>query len=127
VREAAEPTELRHDDRLVALDPGPRVVAAETGDGRVHEARVVGRELVVAEPEPFRDTRAPRLHDDVGAHRERSRDALVVVILEVEDDAALAAAPERPRRLAAQRMAAGRLDLDHLRAEIGEELADVVT
>ena len=97
---AVEPTELGHHDRLVTLQLRPGVVAPEAGDREVHEARVLRREIVVAEAHPFGDARAPRLDHDVGTRRERAGHAGVVGVLQVEDDAALATGPERPRRLA---------------------------
>ena len=102
-RERVEPADLREHDLFVALEVGPRVVAPEPGDRRVHESAVEPSDLVEAEPEALGDARPPGLHEHVDVGGEALRDGAVVGIVEIEHDAALAAAPERPGRLRAQR------------------------
>ena len=101
------------------------MIAPEPGDREVHERRVARRELLVPETETLGDTGTPRLDHHVGAARERAGDVRVVVVLQVEDDAALPTRPERPCRLRAQHAAARRFDVHDVGAEIGEQLADV--
>ncbi len=97
--------EAGHHETLVPLHVGEGAASPEGGHRRVHEARVGGCEVVVAEPEPLHDAGAERLDHDVGTAREIPRDLHVVGVVEVEHDALFAACPERERGLVAQRTA----------------------
>ena len=114
-------------------------VLPEAGDRAIDEARVVLRQALVVEAEFGEPAGLEVLDHDIGARRELVHDALAVFGLEVDRDRALAAIARmiiRGRHLAAVRALderrtpaarvvarAGALDLHHVGAEVGEDLA----
>src|SRR5215213_1096438 len=114
------------EDEVVA---GP--VVAEAADRAVDEIRIFLRKLCVADAEPVARAAAKVLDDDVGVDGEPPCHLVRPGPREVEGDAALAAVhreevrrltgrvrrPPRPRLVPLP----GPLDLDHVRAEVGEQ------
>ena len=118
------------DHEVVAGQVASAGSAAEAADRGVDDAGVVGADAVVVEPEPRQAPRLEVLDEDVGPPGELAGRRPVVVVLEVQRHRALVAVdPEVVRRDAVAHrraprpgvVAAGRLDLDHLGAEVGEE------
>ena len=66
-----------------------------------------------------------RLDEHVGVADEVAQRRAVGVVVDVEHDAALATRPERIRGVLPDLGATGRLDLDDVGAEVGEQLADL--
>ncbi len=124
----------RLDDEVVARPRGQRPVLAEAGHRGIDHPGVRRRDRRIVEPEPDQPADLEVLHHHVRAGGERPGAGEVVRVGEVERDAALAAVAgvEVGRRAvggerrppAAGLVAAGRLDLDHVGAEVGEGLAD---
>ena len=119
-----------HADR----EPLRRQRAIEVVDGRAlgelrgDDARIALAHVLVADAEPLAYAGAERLHEHVGRRREREQPLAILGLLEIEHDALLAAVqvaevnagrsvgrPDAPRRIAVRR-----LDLDDLRAMIGQ-------
>ena len=76
---------------------------------------------VAAEAEALGSSRPERLHHDVGPRRQVPHESAVCGIVEVGHDALLPSHEDRPRAELSERGPAGRLDLGHLRAEVGEQ------
>jgi hypothetical protein len=120
----------------VAVEAGPvRLLArlAVTGEGRVDQPRIEGSDVVISDAEAPPHRRRIIGDEDVGVGDEAMEHRPRVRLGEVERDALLVAALEQPGvvvrsgRVAGnfgQRAigiaAAGRLDLDHVGAEIGQ-------
>ena len=115
---------------------GVRAVLPERRDRDEHQPWVELRQPLVAEAEPVHLPRRGGLQDDVGRRREALEAGAAGRGLQIKNDAALIGVVGEPvqpllgvgvvvdeGRPAAGRVAAGRLDLDHIRAEVGEELA----
>jgi hypothetical protein len=108
--------------RLVAIRPG----LAVPGDARDHQRRIRGVQRLRSQRQALQPAGAEVLHQHVGARREAQHD--VAIALQVQHDrhlvAAVHAEPHRVpidrRTPAAERVAARRLDLDYLGAQIGE-------
>ena len=123
-------------------EPGPHVVGdavaghvlvgaghAVAGDGAEHDAGVHLAAGLVAEPAPLEAPRAHGLDDRVGAGHQVEEHRPALLGAQVEGDRALAPADvevhqrgaldDRPRHLA-DVVARGRLDLDHVGAEVGQ-------
>ena len=102
-------------------------VVAEAGERAVDQARVRGRERLVVAAQPLHDPGPEALHDDVGAGRELLEDGLAFRRLHVERERALVAVDvgERGAALGGRVLGLGgrRLDLQHVRAHVGEEHA----
>ena len=106
--------------------------AAESPGPTVDNRRVARAHRGVVEPEPVDGLRAHVVDEGIGALDEPHHGLQAAGILEVEHDAALVAVVgeedrthsvlDRGRSGATHRVAAGRLDLDHVRAEISEHL-----
>src|SRR5690606_5591510 len=71
------------------LAPRPRLPVA--GDGAVDEPRVVPLQRLVVDPEALRHAGPEAFEDDVRAPGESLDDPVLVLVLEVESDAALVA------------------------------------
>ena len=117
-----ERAELGEHHSVIRGKIGVRAAAGEAGDRPVHEAGVVGRQVVVAEATLLGHAGSPRLEEHVGRAYQRAERVAVAVVVEVEHDALLAATPGRPRGLGAQDAAAGGLDQRHVGAEVGQQL-----
>ena len=124
----AHPVEHDLRRREVAVGAG----LAEVGDRGEHDARVRRAEIVVGEAEPLERARPQRLDDGVGSRGELEHP--IAFVPQVERDPALADVQvEEAERLAAriewctppERVAAGRLDLDHVGAARREQLRAV--
>ena len=116
-------------DRAVAAALGVWAALAEAGDPHHDEARIDLGELLVAETPALEGAGPIVLDHDVGGLHEFAEQLLAARLRQGERDEPLVARdhlpPERPavlhRRPVAHRIADARqLDLDHLRAEIGE-------
>ena len=99
------------------------------GNRRVNQPRILSRQRVVCEAEAGHDAGTIVLDYDVRRPRQPFEDGAALAGLQVERDASLAAVDGveagaveagRPRHLP-RRVAGGRLDLDHVGAEIGEQ------
>ena len=103
-----------------------RAVPPERGDDADHERRPPGVHVLPVEPEPRRPGRRRVVEDDVGGVEQRGERADPVVGLQVEHHRALAAVerheeaaePVADGHHAAVGVATGRLDLDHVGAEL---------
>ena len=123
----------RLDERVVPRQVGTALLA-EAGDLAVDDAPVPFRDLLVADAEPLQGAGAEVRDDDVRALAQARRHRCVRRLLEVERDRALVAVRRvvvgRPaggvggRLPAARVVAARRLDLDHVRAEVAERHRD---
>ena len=130
--DAHQPADRLH-ERVVAGQVAARSLA-EAADLAVDDAPDCRATPLVVEPEALERARLEVRDDDVRALAQLPRQLEVGRVLEVEHDRALVAvggvvvrrAPLRVRRRQpAPRVVAGRrLDLDHVRAEIAERLAD---
>ena len=126
----------RLDHEVVARLRRIGAVGAEPRDREVHEVRVELAERGVAEPERGHPADAVVLDQHVRPREEPTKHLATGVGLQVEPDRALVpvdreevggrpravglvADPRRPP--APRRVAVGRLDLDHVRAEVGEQ------
>ena len=118
--EGGHPPRLRGDDALVGRVPGIGTASTPTAHRAVDEAGIVERQRRVVRTEIRRLPGAERGDDDVGAGREPVEALAAPGGPEVEFDAALAAQPHRRGGESAERIAARPLDLDHLRAKVGE-------
>ena len=96
---------LGHDQGLVALVVGPRAAAAPAGDQRGHQPRVAGGEPLGGEAEPGRGGGPHGGDEDVGLAEEPVEGGPVVVGVQVEFDAALAAQQSGPAGVGPQRAA----------------------
>ena len=105
---------------------------AEAGDDRVHEPRVVRAQRLEVEPEPLERVEADVREEDVGAVDQLEREVEAARLREVDDDAALRAVVHLERRVerhvaaehlgeATGRVTRRRLDLDDVRAPVGEQ------
>ena len=110
----------------------PRAVGAgcaEAGDRAVDQPRVRGVQHVPSDAEPLHHAGAVVLQHDVGARDELEQDLAPRVGAQVELHALLAAVEGDEVRAVgvatevAERVAAGRFDLEHVGAEIGEHHA----
>jgi hypothetical protein len=128
---------LRHE--VVARPRRVRAVLAKAGDRAIDQPRVVGCEAFVIEPELGQAADLEILDQHVGTRGEFLDNAAAVVALEIEFDRTLAAIGAV--KIGGAEMAAGggldewrspgagviagafALDLDHVGAEIGEDLA----
>ena len=119
---------LRHE--VVAGTSGRLALGAESGDRAVHDRRVLLADLLVADAEPVRTSDLEVLDHHVGGRAELESERAALRLGEVERAAALAAVdrqvvgrlPAREGRPPGARLVAalGALDLDHVRAEVGE-------
>ena len=116
-------------EHVVGLAVAIRAVRAVAGDPAPDEARMARGKLVVTQAEPLHGAGREIVHEDVGAREEPLAHVAIVRVLHIEHDAALAAIqPREVRRDAVERAivmareiaAAGPLDLDHVRAHVGE-------
>ena len=135
------PHQVHHSARRPADNIRPLVVFAGTlvAEGRyrsVDESRIQFRERVVAEPDRIEVTELKRLDQEVAFGREVGDQRASIGGIEIGGDGFFSGlvcdeieAPIEPdlifeeRRDAACRASAGRLDLDHLGAQVGENLA----
>ena len=109
------------DQALVRRQLGVGPGRAEAGDGAVDQPRMLAGEGLVRELGSGLPVETDVLDQHVRPERERPRVRAPSRVVEVEDDAALAAIPHDPRRQLAVRVAAGRLDLDDVRSVVGEQ------
>ena len=134
IGEQAEKPAERLTDGVVTRPRRIRTVAAEARDRAPHQARIVARNRVVAEPEPLHRADAEIFDQDVGGADERTGRGHALGALEIEHHALLVAIDRAEGRAvldpapAAERIAAvGRFHLDHLRAEIAKQHSGVRT
>ena len=125
------------EQEVVARPADERPGRAVAADREMDEARVERGEDVVPEPEPGEAVRSEVLDEDVGVGEESAQHVGAGGLLQVEPEAALVAVDREvvgggpasrrsslahPRRApAAGRVALGRLDLDDVGAEVGQE------
>jgi len=108
---------------------------AEAADRGVDQARIDGRQGLIAQAHPVHHAGAEVLHHRVGAGDQLAQQLPALGLLQVDDDAALVAVAGGEeaavlvlgvvgavRAALAEEVAAGRLDLDHLGAMIGQQL-----
>ena len=115
---------VRRDLRL-----GPALAVA--GDRAIDQARIDRRERRMAEPEALHHARAKLLDQHIRGSQQRHQACPRAVRFEVDSDAPLAAIEQRkagarraePRLVGAQLVACRPLDLDHLRAGLGQNQA----
>ena len=105
-------------DRVVALDVPVGALGTEAGDRAVDQPWILLRQLFVADADAVGDAGAEVLEYHVGGGRELAGGVDALRLLEVEHDAALAAAPLEEGRLLTLRRSSGGLDLDHVRAVV---------
>ena len=116
-----------HAARLGGDETVPRGVVCvgsarpEAGDPTRNGARIARGDRSGIETEARVDARCEAREHDVRLRREAG-DALAIALLrEVRDARLLAALPHAEGRMRAQRIAAGRLELDHVGAVVGED------
>ncbi len=116
---------------LVGFERGVWALGAETLDGSHDNARVDLVDLLPAKAKAIEHTRPEILHHDVAGFDEVCEYLFALVVLEVDGDRALVAVQHREieavcarnvDELLARRIAHGRLELDHVRAEKAHEL-----
>src|SRR5258708_2163243 len=127
---------LRH--QIVASAARMRAGLAETGDGTVDETRTGRREARIVEPEFLQAADLEVLDQHIGLRRKLTHDAFAVLALEIAFDRALATVGRveigsaeiallafDERRSPSARIVTGllALDLDDVRAEVGEQLS----
>ena len=122
------------DDVIVCGRIGAGAFAAEARGKRIDEARIFGAQRFVGEPEFRRRLGAHVVHDDVGILREAADDGLAFGIFQVDGDGAFVAVDAHEGRAhgggaagtrGAIEIALGRLDLDHVGAEIAQDLGGI--
>jgi hypothetical protein len=121
----------RLDGQVEAALPAARPVLSERRDRAVDQRGLARTEPVPAQPEALHHAGSAVLDEDVGLEHERARRVAGRRVLEVERDRALAAIDRREvlgvavrdRWPLPHRVALGRLDLDDLGAEVGEQHA----
>ena len=120
-------------DRAVAEPSAPRPGRPERVRAEHHDARVDGAQRLVAEPQPLERARLEVLEHDVGLGDEPLEQRHALRRAQVDAEAALVAAAgdeavREPAAVAhARRVGEGAvLDLDHVRALIGERAPDLV-
>ena len=126
----------RLNDRVVAGTFGVGAMGPVARDGQVDESRVDPAQLGLVEPEPREATDPEVLDDDVGTPEQPPQDVLAGFGAQVDAHAALVAVHRQEvggdpgagllgadpwRAPGAGRVALGRLQLDDLRPEVGEE------
>ena len=118
-------------DPLVALELCVRTGAAKALDGGDHDARVDLPQALIAETQAFDGTGPQVLHDDVGVHRQALEQRAAALALQIQGHPFLVGVQEEEEpgvlvgvlgEPAARRLAAGRLDLDHLGAQPRQRL-----
>ena len=107
-------------DTLVALYPAERAFLPKARDGAIDQPGMMLRQRVVIQPPAGHVAGAVGLHENVGLAGQS--DGLLAPFLgfEVEHNAFLAAVPRNPGGLKPEGIPAGRLDLDHLGAVVGQ-------
>jgi hypothetical protein len=127
-RHVAHPAARQHPARGEVPDVVPRAIAQRTGLAESaqradDEARRLGDERFRCAAEPREHPRAESFDEHVGARAQTAQHRGATRRLQIDDDASLAAVQSlelfrhRPQRIAF----AGVLQLDHVRAEIGQE------
>ena len=119
---------------LLVLHPGAglhRAIPARTigeavtgrvGRGRAeHQAGEPPGQLRVAEPQPIHGARTEGFHDDVRVVAQPEEHISAAFVLEVDHDRPPAAIPYVVPGLSPKGVSPRRFDLDHVRAEFGEE------
>src|SRR5581483_2639564 len=111
---------------VVDVMPGPfapRAGLPVARDGAVDQFSVVRPQGVVVDAEALRHARSKTLDHHVRVRGEPRYDVNGIRVLEIEGDAALVPilGLELHRHISAPRIAARRLDLDHIRAEVRED------
>ena len=122
-------------DGCVRATPRPGTLLAVPADRRDHETGMRGQQLVGIESHPGHHPRPEVLEHHIGHAGERAHDRHRFGMREVEADVALAAVLLRevrrhrvlPRPREPGHVALGRLDLDHVRAEVDEHARAVRT
>ena len=112
---------LGRNDPLVSFDPRERTLLSKTRNGAVDEPRVALRQRVVRESPVSHVSGAGRLYEHISCTDELDRVRAAFRRAEIQRDALLPAIPRNPGGLKAERIAAGRLDLDHVGAEVGHD------
>ena len=121
----------RLDHRVVHAAGGVGSCVPETGHRDIDEARVDGTQGFVAEAQFRNGAGAEVLDEDIGLSHKVEQDRMALGRLEVQDDRALVAVDgcEHGRHavalgaeIADQIAGAGPLDLDHVRALVGQDL-----
>ena len=122
------------DDVVVGRHAAVRAVLGEAVQADVDQPRIAGQQRLPVEPDGGELLRPDAVHQHVGAVGQRQQRVASVGLLEVEHDALLAAVDAEEDRAhagfgaragAARRVAFGRLDLDHVGAVLGQDLAGV--
>ena len=125
----------REHHQVVAGEAAVGTPLAEAGDGGHDQARVDLAQAVVVQPHPGQPSGGAALDEDVGLGRQRPQPLPAFGRLEVQLQGVLVgvemgenqADVACERRQTPRRVAAGRLDLDHLHAQVGEEASAHLT
>ncbi len=123
--ERLEQPELGGHETLIPWRVAIGALGSEACHRAVDQPWVVDRQILVPQPEGGEFARLVGLDEDIGPPGQTSEVLTVGVIAEIEHDAPLPAPPERIGRVAPDHRAPGRLHLDHVSAEVGEELTDL--
>ena len=118
--EVLHPPGLRGHDALVAGVAGVGTARPEAGDRAVDEAGVALTQRRVVRAEALGAAGPERDDHHIRARRQLAQAFARALLAGVEGDRALAAQPDRRGGEAAERVAAGPLDLDHVGAVVGE-------
>ena len=112
----------RLEDRIEARQAGERSRRAVAADRGVDQARILGRQPVPADAEPFHDPAAKVVDHDVGGAREVEKNVAPLDPLEIEHERALAAVPaDEGKGRHSEGIAFCGLDLHHVGTEVSQE------
>ena len=111
---------LGGNDALVPFHPTERSFLPKASDGAVDQPRMELRQIVVPQAPVRHVSRAERLHQHVSLGGQLDRLLAPCRGAEVQRDALFATVPRDPGRLEAERITAGRFNLDDFSAVIGQ-------
>ena len=115
----------RHIVDVVPGRLGQGAVLSPAGHPGVDQPRVAGQALVRSDPQPLGGAGPHALDEDVGGVEETQQCGAAVVVLEVQDDAALAASPGIAPGRYRGRLLRGPVDDDDVGTQVGKQHGSV--